>query len=153
MEYFANILLGKLNIQAFEHNIITTGGVVTMVGVGLAVIAYLTYKKKWKWLWKEWLTSLDPKKIGVMYIVVALIMLVRGGVDALMLRAQQATSVGNSHGFLSSNQFQQIFSAHGTIMIFFVGMGLMFGLINLILPIQLGARDVAFPFLNSVGFW
>src|SRR5205085_2637285 len=76
-----------------------------------------------------------------------------GVTDAVMMRAQQATSVGNAHGFLSSDHFQQIFSAHGTIMIFFLAMGLMFGLINLILPLQLGARDVAFPFLNATSFW
>ncbi len=80
-------------------------------------------------------------------------MLVRGGADALMMRAQQATSVGASHGIVSANTFQQLFSAHGTIMIFFVAMGLMFGLINLILPLQIGARDVAFPFLNLTSFW
>jgi cytochrome o ubiquinol oxidase subunit 1 len=104
-------------------------------------------------LWKEWFTSLDPKKIGVMYIVTALVMLLRGVSDAVMMRAQQATSVGSAHGFLPSDQFQQIFSAHGTIMIFFAAMGLMFGLINLVVPLQIGARDVAFPFLNSMSFW
>src|ERR1022692_3386823 len=88
-----------------------------------------------------------------MYIVVAVIMLLRGLADATMLRAQQATSVGASHGFLSANHFQQIFSAHGTIMIFFVAMGLMFGLINLLVPLQIGARDEAFPFLNATSFW
>jgi cytochrome o ubiquinol oxidase subunit I len=88
-----------------------------------------------------------------MYLIVAGLMLLRGGVDAVMMRAQQATSVGPSHGFLSSDHFQQVFSAHGTIMIFFVAMGFMFGLINLILPLQLGSRDVAFPFLNATSFW
>ena len=146
-------LLGKLNWNALPHDPITAGGAATVVGGVLAVMAALTYFKRWKWLWNEWLTSLDPKRIGVMYIVVALVMLVRAGTDALLLRAQQAISVGNNHGFLSSNHFQQIFSAHGTIMIFFVAMGLMFGLINLIMPLQIGSRDVAFPFLNSISFW
>ncbi len=149
---FANIL-GRLTLNAFPHDPITIGGAVFMVGSFLAVMGMVTYFKRWKWLWKDWFTSLDPKKIGVMYMVVALVMLVRGGIDALMMRAQQATSVGASHGILSSNHFQQVFSAHGTIMIFFVAMGLMFGLINLVLPLQLGARDVAFPFLNSMAFW
>jgi cytochrome o ubiquinol oxidase subunit 1 len=149
---FAGIL-GKLNLQAFPHNVITLGGVAGMTGVIFALIAFLTYTKRWKWLWKEWLTSLDPKRIGVMYIIVALIMLLRGVSDALLIKTQQATSVGASHGIISSNQFQQIFSAHGTIMIFFVAMGLMFGLINLVLPLQIGSRDVAFPFLNSASFW
>ena len=128
------------------------GGQASMVGAGFLVVALLTYFKKWKWLWKEWLTSLDPKKIGVMYIIVALIMLLRGAGDALMMRAQQAIASGNG-GFLDSEHYQQVFTAHGSIMIFFVAMGLMFGLINLILPLQLGARDVAFPFLNSTSFW
>jgi cytochrome o ubiquinol oxidase subunit 1 len=113
----------------------------------------ITYLKRWQWLWREWLTSLDPKKIGIMYIIVALVMLLRGIADAAMMRTQQALSVGSSHGILSSDHFQQIFSAHGTMMIFFVAMGLMFGLINLVLPLQIGARDVAFPFLNQVSFW
>jgi cytochrome o ubiquinol oxidase subunit 1 len=152
MIYFAN-LLGRLNWHVFPTDLMTQGAAVSMVGIVILVFIFLTYTKRWKWLWKEWLTNVDPKRIGVMYIVVALIMLVRGGSDALLIRAQQATSVGASHGIISSNTFQQIFSAHGTIMIFFVGMGLMFGLINLILPLQIGARDVAFPFLNLTSFW
>ncbi len=146
-------MLGKLNIQALQHGPIVLGGQISMVLAGLGVVVLLTYLKRWKWLWNEWLTSLDPKRIGVMYIVVAVLMLLRGIVDALMIRGQQATSVGSAHGFLNPDHFQQIFSAHGTIMIFFVAMGLMFGLINLIVPLQIGARDVAFPFLNSISFW
>src|SRR5581483_4106328 len=145
--------LGRLNWQALHHPWFTNLGIASMVGVGIAVIAVLTYFKRWKWLWNEWLTSTDPKKIGVMYLVTALAMLIRGGVDALMMRAQQATSVGAHHGFLGASDFQQIFSAHGTIMIFFMAMGLMFALINLVVPLQLGARDVAFPFVNATGFW
>ncbi|HUD07133.1 MAG TPA: cbb3-type cytochrome c oxidase subunit I [Candidatus Saccharimonadales bacterium] len=152
MNLFAN-LLGKLSFNQFPTAPITAGAAVSMVLLVVGLAAFLTYKKRWRWLWREWLTNPDPKKIGVMYIVVALIMLVRGGSDALLLRAQQATSVGASHGIVSANTFQQIFSSHGTIMIFFVAMGLMFGLINLILPIQLGSRDVAFPFLNLTSFW
>ena len=93
------------------------------------------------------------KRIGIMYIVVALIMFFKGFADALMMRLQQALSVGDSHGFISSGHFQEVFSAHGTTMIFFVGMGVVFGLMNLIIPLQIGARDVAYPFLNAVGFW
>ncbi|MGH7237380.1 MAG: cbb3-type cytochrome c oxidase subunit I, partial [Candidatus Saccharimonadales bacterium] len=119
----------------------------------IAVFILITYFKKWRWLFKEWLTSVDHKKIGVMYLIVATLMLIRGGSDALMMRAQQATSVGASHGVLSTSTFQQVFSAHGTIMIFFVGMGFMFALINLVLPLQIGARDVAFPRLNSLSLW
>jgi cytochrome o ubiquinol oxidase subunit 1 len=152
MMLFANFL-GKLSWSAFPTDTVTRGGALTVVFAAVGTLVLLTYLKRWKWLWREWLTTLDPKRIGVMYILVALLMLIRGGVDALMMRAQQATSVGASQGFLSSNHFQQIFSAHGTIMIFFVGMGLMFGIINLVLPLQIGARDVAFPFLNSLAFW
>ncbi|HSX28596.1 MAG TPA: cytochrome o ubiquinol oxidase subunit I [Candidatus Saccharimonadales bacterium] len=146
-------LLGKLTPDAFHHNIITMGAVVSVVGGGFVVAAALTYFRRWKWLWNEWLTSLDPKKIGVMYIIVALLMLLRGLSDALMLRAQQATSVGSSQGVIPVDMFQQVFSAHGSIMIFFVAMGLLFGLLNLVIPLQIGSRDVAFPFLNSTSFW
>lgn len=146
-------MLGKLSWQALNNGPIVLGGDISMLLGSLVVVAALTYTKRWKWLWKEWLTSLDPKKIGVMYVAVAVVMLLRGLVDAGMMRAQQAVSVGSSHGFLTADHFQQVFSAHGTIMIFFVAMGLMFGLINLVMPLQIGARDVAFPFMNSVSFW
>lgn len=150
--FFAN-LLGRLSWSAIPTDPITLGGVVSMLGGVLVVFAVLTYFKRWKWLWKEWLTSLDPKKIGVMYIVVALVMLLRGGADAVLIRTQQATSVGTHNGPLDPNHFQQIFSAHGTIMIFFAAMGLMFGLINIAVPLLIGARDVAYPFLNATSFW
>jgi len=148
-----SILLGRLDWHALQHGPVELIGIASM-GLGLlAAVAALTYLKRWKWLWREWLTTVDHKKIGVMYIIVAALMGLRGVTDAIMMRAQQATSVGNAHGFLSSDQFQQVFSAHGTIMIFFLAMGLMFGLINLILPLQIGSRDVAFPFLNATSFW
>jgi cytochrome o ubiquinol oxidase subunit 1 len=150
---FANALIGKLNTGALPHDPITAFGAASVVGGAIATLALLTYFKRWKWLWREWLTTVDPKRIGVMYIIVALVMLLRGLSDAMLLRTQQATSVGASNGILSANHFQQIFSAHGTIMIFFVAMGLMFGLINLIVPLQIGSRDVAFPFLNATSFW
>ena len=146
-------MLGMLGFDDLPHDPIMLGGALSIVGGGLAVIILITFLKKWTWLYREWLTSLDPKKIGVMYIIVALVMLLRGLGDAVMLRAHQALASGEAQGFLSSDHFQQVFTAHGTIMIFFVAMGLMFGLINLVLPLQLGARDVAFPFLNSVSFW
>lgn len=149
---FAN-LLGRLSLDWLPHERITQGGAVMVVLGIIAIAVLLTITHRWKWLYKEWLTAQDPKKIGVMYIIVALVMLLRGFGDALMMRAQQALSSGSSHGIVTSDTFQQVFSAHGTIMIFFVAMGLMFGLINLVLPLQIGARDVAFPFLNSVSFW
>jgi cytochrome o ubiquinol oxidase subunit I len=150
--FFAN-LLGRLTIHSFPTEPITAGAAVSMVLGAIAVLGLITYFKKWPWLWREWLTTTNHKKIGVMYIIVATLMLLRGGSDALMMRAQQATSVGASHGVLPAGMFQQVFSAHGTIMIFFVAMGFMFGLINLVLPQQLGARDVAFPFMNALSFW
>jgi cytochrome o ubiquinol oxidase subunit 1 len=146
-------MLGKLSLEALPQDPITIGGAAGMVLGILALIGALFYFKKWTWLWRNWLTSLDPKKIGIMYIIIAAVMLLRGGADALMLRAQTALSVGDSTGILKPDTFQQVFSAHGSIMIFFVAMGFMFGLINLIVPLQIGARDVAFPFLNSVSFW
>jgi cytochrome o ubiquinol oxidase subunit 1 len=146
-------VLGRLTFDAFPHDLIVVGGAATMVVAGIVGVVLLFYFKRFRWLWSEWLTTLDPKKIGVMYIIVALAMLLRGLTDAAMMRAQQALSVGDSHGILSSDHFQQVFSAHGTIMIFFVAMGIMFGLFNLIVPLQIGARDVAFPFLNATSFW
>lgn len=146
-------LMGRLNINSLPHETVTKGGAAMLVVSGVLIVALLTYTKRWKWLWREWLTTVDPKKIGVMYILVALVMMLRGLGDAILMRAQQVTSVGASHGVISSNTFQQVFSAHGTIMIFFVGMGLMFGLINLIVPLQIGSRDVAFPTLNATSFW
>jgi cytochrome o ubiquinol oxidase subunit 1 len=152
MTILANIL-GRLTPNALPHTSITIGGAIMMTVGLLAIVATITYFKRWKWFWQEWLTSVDPKRIGVMYLVVAGVMLLRGFADVLMMRAQQATSVGTSHGIISSDTFQQVFSAHGTIMIFFVAMGLMFGLINLVVPLLIGARDVAFPFLNATSFW
>lgn len=146
-------LFGRLTLDAFKHDLVQTGAVVGMVLAGIAVVALITYLHRWKWLWKEWLTTVDPKRIGVMYMVVVFLMLIKGLVDALMMRAQQFLSVGESFGYLSADHFQQVFSAHGTTMIFFVGMGSIFGLMNLIIPLQIGARDVAYPFLNALGFW
>ena len=146
-------LFGNLTLAAFVHGPIETVGALSMAGAALTVVGLLTYFKRWKWLWNNWLTSTDHKKIGVMYIIVAVIMLLRGLVDVMMLRAQQALSTGNNHGILTSDHFQQVFTAHGVIMIFFVAMGLLFGILNLIIPLQIGARDVAFPFLNSTSFW
>jgi cytochrome o ubiquinol oxidase subunit 1 len=146
-------MLGRLSWDSLPQELITIGGALSLVGGAIAVALLITYLKRWKWLWKEWITSLDPKRIGVMYIVVAVTMLLRGFGDAMMMRVQQALSTGDSQGILTSDTFQQVVSAHGTIMIFFVAMGLMFGLINLVLPLMIGARDVAFPFMNSVSFW
>ncbi|HLX52666.1 MAG TPA: cbb3-type cytochrome c oxidase subunit I, partial [Aquella sp.] len=146
-----NHILGKLDLSAIPFDeppaMIAGGG---MVFGAIAVVLLVTYLGKWKWLWKEWLTSVDHKKIGVMYIIVAIIMLLRGFADAMLMRAQQAVSVGSAHGFLPPSHYDQIFTAHGVIMIFFMAMPFMVGLMNIVVPLQIGARDVAFPFLNSV---
>jgi cytochrome o ubiquinol oxidase subunit 1 len=149
----ATALLGRLSWDSFPHAPVTAIAAAGMVVTVLAILAAITYFKKWPYLWREWLTTTNHKRIGIMYSAVAIIMLLRGLSDAAMMRIQQATSVGVHQGPFSPDTFQQVFSAHGTIMIFFVAMGLMFGLINLVLPQQLGSRDVAFPFLNAVSFW
>jgi cytochrome o ubiquinol oxidase subunit 1 len=145
--------LGKLGWHALPHEWFTIAGSVAFVLMGLSVVGFLTYTKRWKWLWSEWLTSVDPKKIGIMYFIVGGFMLMRGGLDAIMIWLQQALSSGSSHGYLAADHFQQVFTAHGNIMVFFVAMGLIFGLINYIVPLQIGARDLASPFMNTLGFW
>lgn len=146
-------MFGRLSLDAFHHQSSQNMAIMGMIVSGIALIALITYLGRWKWLWKEWITSVDPKRIGIMYIVVVLLLFMKGFADAIMMRLQQALSVGDSHGFLSSGHFQEIFSAHGTTMIFFVAMGFVFGISNLIVPLQIGARDVAYPFLNALGFW
>lgn len=145
-------IFGRLTLDAIPRDMVVLGGVVTMLGALLTIIALVTYFKKWRYLWTNWITSLDPKKIGVMYLIVAMIMLLRGLGDALLMRLQQVLGAGGE-GLLHSDHFQQIFSAHGTMMIFFVAMGVIFAMMNLLIPMMIGARDVAFPFLNAVSFW
>ena len=148
-----NKIFGRLTLEAFRHDWIEVAANVSMILGMIALAIYLTHRKKWTWLWREYLTSLDPKRIGEMYLSVTILMLVKGLIDAFMMRGQQAFAVGASHGYLTSDHYQQIFTAHGTTMIFFVGMGVVFTLANLIIPLQIGARDVAFPFLNAVSFY
>ena len=144
---------GRLDPSYFWHGWVQFGGQMGLILGLLAVIAGLTYFKKWGYLWREWLTSLDAKRIGIMYIVVSTVMLLRGFGDAIMMKLQQFLGSGPGDGFITGDHFQQVFTAHGTIMIFFVAMGLMFGIINLVLPLMLGARDVSFPLLNSISFY
>jgi cytochrome o ubiquinol oxidase subunit I len=146
-------MFGILTASAFVHGPIETFAQCVVVFGGLAALLLITFTKRWKWLWSEWLTTLDAKKIGIMYLVLAGLMLMRGGIDALMMRAQQATASGLGSGYLSPDHFAQVFTAHGVIMIFFVAMTFMFGLINCTVPLQIGARDVSFPLLNSISFW
>lgn len=124
-----------------------------VVAGAVAVVLFITYFGWWKTLAREWLVSLDHKKIGIMYLVLSFVMLARGFADAALMRTQQVITVTGADPFLNADHFAQIFTAHGVIMIFFVAMPFMFGLLNLIVPLQLGARDVAFPLLNSVSFW
>jgi cytochrome o ubiquinol oxidase subunit 1 len=147
-------MFGKLTLDAvpFHEPIIMVTLTAIVLG-GILVVAAMTYFKKWTWLWKEWLTSVDHKKIGIMYIAVAMLMLLRGFADAIMMRAQMMLASGGSEGFLNSHHYDQIFTAHGVIMIFFMAMPFMVGLMNIVVPLQIGARDVAFPFLNSLSFW
>lgn len=146
-------MFGRLTLEAFQHDLVQNGAVFGGTIGGLCLLILITYLKKWKWLWREWLTTVDPKRIGIMYIVVMLIMFMKGFADALMIRTQQAFAAGDGFEFLSSSHFQEVFSAHGTTMIFFVAMGFVFAILNLMVPLQIGARDVAFPFLNALSFW
>lgn len=146
-------MFGRLTLEALQHEGSQNFAVFMMTLTGVAILGLITYLQRWKWLWNEWLTTVDPKRIGFMYIITALLMFFKGFADALMMRLQQALSVGEAHGFISSEHFQEVFSAHGTTMIFLVAMGMVFGLLNLVVPLQIGARDVAYPFLNALGFW
>ena len=147
-------LLGKLSWSAipFDQPIIM-GASAFMVLIVVGVLAWTGLKGYWPYLWREWITSVDHKRIGVMYILLALVMMLRGFSDAIMMRAQQAIAAGGSQGYLPPEHFDQIFSAHGAIMILFMVMPFVIGLMNFAVPLQLGVRDVAFPTLNSVSFW
>jgi cytochrome o ubiquinol oxidase subunit 1 len=146
-------MFGKLSWAAipFDQPIPLLTGAVVLVAI-LAVLAWVVIAGHLPYLWREWITSVDHKRIGVMYTLLASVMLLRGFSDAIMMRSQQAVAY-HSQGYLPPEHFNQIFSAHGTIMIFFVAMPFVIGLMNLVVPLQLGVRDVAFPTLNSVGFW
>ena len=147
-------LLGKLTLDAVPYHepiIMVTLGVVAIAAL---VIAFLVTKyKKWTVLWRDWITSVDHKRLGIMYIILAFVMLVRGFADALMMRAQLALSTNGADGYLPPEHYDQIFTAHGVIMIIFMAMPFMIGLMNIVVPLQIGARDVAFPFLNNLSFW
>jgi cytochrome o ubiquinol oxidase subunit 1 len=147
-------MLGRLSWSAIPFDQPIVMGTCAVVGlVLLAIFTLVTVKGWWPYLWREWITSVDHKRIGVMYMILGLVMLVRGFSDAIMMRTQQALAAGHAAGYLPPEHFDQIFSAHGTIMIFFVAMPFVIGLMNFALPLQLGVRDVAFPKLNSVSFW
>ena len=156
----SKFLFGNLTYKSFPFLYSPETGTGIFIGIVafmailvLGIVFALTYYKKWTYLWKEWITTIDHKKIGIMYIILAGVMLFRGFVDAIMMRSQQAIAVGHNMGYLPPEHYDQIFTAHGVIMIFFMAMPFMFGLLNLAVPLQIGARDVAFPYMNSLSFW
>ncbi len=147
-------IFGRLSLESFPiHEPILVGTFIGVVVLGLAILGAVTKYKLWGYLWTEWFTSVDHKKIGIMYMILGIIMLLRGFADALMMRSQQALSFGANEGYLNAHHYDQVFTAHGTIMIFFVAIPLIVGIINYVMPLQIGARDVAFPFLNNFSFW
>jgi cytochrome o ubiquinol oxidase subunit 1 len=149
-----HLVFGNLTFDAIPiHNPIIMGAGSFMGIVALLVLGFLTFTKRWTWLFKEWLFSVDHKKIGIMYLVLAFIMLLRGFSDAILMRTHQALAAGANAGYLPPDHFSEIFTAHGVIMIFFMATSLIFGLVNIIIPQQIGARDVAYPYLNSLSFW
>lgn len=147
-------LLGRLSLDAvpFDEPIIMTA-VTFMILVVISVVGLITYYKKWDYILSEWVASVDHKKIGIMYLLLAGVMFLRGFSDAILMRGHQMLAAGDGIGYLNAHHFAEIFTAHGVIMIFFVAMPFMFGLMNFILPLQIGARDVAYPYLNNFSFW
>lgn len=151
---FLKLIFGRLTWDAIplhEPILIVTFAVVALGGIAIA--GAITYFRWWDYLWTEWFTSVDHKRIGIMYMVLGIVMLFRGFADAIMMRLQQAMAFGASEGYLPAHHYDQIFTAHGVIMIFFVAMPLVTGLMNYVVPLQIGARDVSFPFLNNFSFW
>jgi cytochrome o ubiquinol oxidase subunit 1 len=148
------LLFGRLTLSAIPYNEpIVVGTFIGASIIGIAVLVWITYCKFWGILWRDWITTVDHKRIGIMYIILGIIMLIRGFTDVLLMRAQQVLSFGDSQGFLPPHHYDQIFTAHGVIMIFFVAMPFVTGLMNYVIPLQLGSRDVSFPFLNNISFW
>lgn len=148
------LIFGKLTLDAIPfHTPIILGADIFMGLAFLGVLLLITVKRKWSYIWYEWVCSIDHKKIGIMYLLLAMVMLLRGFSDAILMRSQQAVAAGHSMGFLPPEHYDQIFTAHGVIMIFFVAMPFMFALLNMAVPLQIGARDVAYPYLNSLSFW
>jgi cytochrome o ubiquinol oxidase subunit 1 len=153
-ENLAKIVFGRLSWESFPvHEPILLVTFIVVMLLGLGIVAAVTKYRLWGYLWSEWFTTVDHKKIGIMYMILGIIMLLRGFADALMMRAQQAFAFGASEGYLNAHHYDQIFTAHGTIMIFFVAIPLIVGIVNFVMPLQIGARDVAFPFLNNLSFW
>jgi cytochrome o ubiquinol oxidase subunit 1 len=150
----STLFFGRLSWEAVPYHEPILVATFAMVALGGAfLLGAITRLGAWGTLWRDWITSIDHKKIGIMYMVLGLVMLLRGFADAVMMRAQQAVAFGGEAGFLPPHHYDQIFTAHGVIMIFFVAMPLVTGFMNYVVPLQIGARDVAFPFLNNFSFW
>jgi len=148
------MLFGRLSLESLPlHEPIIVATFAAVVLGGAALVGALTWFRLWGYLWREWFTSVDHKKIGIMYMVLGLVMFLRGFADAVMMRIQQAIAFNGSEGYLNSHHYDQVFTAHGVIMIFFVAMPFVTGLMNYVVPLQIGARDVSFPFLNNFSFW
>src|SRR5215469_11638349 len=148
------LIFGRLTLESLPlHNPIVLGTFAVVALGAIALLGAITYFKLWGYLWREWFTSIDHKKIGIMYMILGFVMLLRGFSDAIMMRAQQAIAFGDNMGYLPPEHYDQIFTAHGVIMIFFVAMPMVTGMMNFVMPLQIGARDVAFPFLNNFSFW
>src|SRR5688572_24490015 len=148
------LIFGRLSLAALPlHEPILVATFAAVAIGGIALFAAVTRYQLWGYLWREWITTIDHKRIGIMYMILGIVMLLRGFSDAIMMRLQQAMAFGGSEGYLNAHHYDQIFTAHGVIMIFFVAMPLVTGLMNYIVPLQIGARDVAFPFLNNFSFW
>jgi cytochrome o ubiquinol oxidase subunit 1 len=148
------LIFGRLTWESLplhEPILVATFAVVALGGI--ALLGAITYFRLWGYLWREWFTTVDHKRIGIMYMILGIIMLLRGFADAVMMRLQQAMAFNGSEGYLNAHHYDQIFTAHGVIMIFFVAMPLVTGLMNYLVPLQIGARDVSFPFLNNFSFW
>lgn len=149
-----NTLFGRLSLESLPlHEPIIIGTFLAVALGGALILGLVTKMRLWGYLWKEWFTTVDHKKLGIMYMILGTVMLLRGFADAIMMRAQQAIAFGDNMGYLPPHHFDQIFTAHGSIMIFFVAMAYIAGLMNYVMPLQIGARDVAFPFLNNLSFW
>ncbi len=147
-------IFGRLTLEELPLHVPIVLGTFVAVMIGaIALLGTITYFRLWGYLWREWFTSIDHKKIGIMYMILGFVMLLRGFADALMMRGQQAIAFGSNAGYLPPEHYDQIFTAHGVIMIFFVAMPMVTGLMNFVMPLQIGARDVAFPFLNNFSFW
>ena len=154
VSYEPTFLLGKLGWHSIPfYDPVLLGTFIGVAVIGTTLLAAMTYYRVWGTLWRDWVTSVDHKKIGIMYMVLGLVMFVRGFSDAILMRLQQVMAFNGSEGYLNAHHYDQVFTAHGVIMIFFVAMPFVTGLMNFAVPLQIGARDVSFPFLNNLSFW